>query len=75
MVGENEYIREGDETMATEKELRMRLAHIGVNANNDMGARRIAEQFVQALGLSITETPISYFNGSLIEVNGGYNYK
>ena len=68
MVEENEYIREGDETMATEKELRIRLAHIGINAKDDMGARRIAEQFVQALGLSITETPISYFNGSLIEV-------
>ncbi len=41
MVGENEYIREGDETMATEKELRMRLAHIGMNAQNDQKARQV----------------------------------
>lgn len=46
----------------------MRVAHIGINATNDEEALTFAKQFLSLMGLPIKETPISYFNGDLIEI-------
>ena len=46
----------------------MRVAHVGINATDPADALGIAELFSTMMGLPVIETPVSYFNDSLIEV-------
>ena len=46
----------------------MKVAHVGINANDDKEALQFAEKFLSLMGLQINETPVSYFNDSLIEI-------
>lgn len=46
----------------------MKVAHIGINAKDKDEALDFANQFLKLLGLPVNETPISYFNDSLIEI-------
>lgn len=46
----------------------MRVAHVGINAGDDKEALKFAEQFLKMMGFQINETPISYFNDSLVEI-------
>ena len=46
----------------------MRVAHVGINAADPADALEIAELFSTMMGLPVTETPVSYFNDSLVEV-------
>ena len=46
----------------------MRVAHVGINAANPADALEIAELFSTMMGLPVIETPVSYFNDSLVEV-------
>ena len=44
----------------------MRVAHVGINATDPADALEIAELFSTMMGLPVIETPVSYFNDSLI---------
>ena len=46
----------------------MRVAHVGINATDPADALEIAELFSTMMGLPVIETPVSYFNDSLVEV-------
>lgn len=46
----------------------MRVAHVGINAADPADALEIAELFSTMMGLPVIETPVSYFNDSLVEV-------
>ena len=46
----------------------MRVAHVGINATDPADALEIAELFSTMMGLPVSETPISYFNDSLVEI-------
>ena len=46
----------------------MRVAHVGINAAAPADALEIAELFSTMMGLPVIETPVSYFNDSLVEV-------
>lgn len=46
----------------------MRVAHVGVNAADPADALEIAELFSTMMGLPVIETPVSYFNDSLVEI-------
>ena len=46
----------------------MRVAHVGINATDPADALEIAELFSTMMGLPIIETPVSYFNDSLVEI-------
>ena len=43
----------------------MRVAHVGINAADPADALEIAETM---MGLPVIETPVSYFNDSLVEI-------
>ena len=45
----------------------MHVAHVGVNASDPADALEIAGQFERIFGLPTRETPISYFNDTLVE--------
>lgn len=45
----------------------MRVAHVGINAQNPQEAKEIADLFATLMGLPVNETPISYFSDSLVE--------
>ena len=45
----------------------MYVAHVGINAQGDEDAARIANRFAQLMGLPVSETPPSLFNGTLVE--------
>lgn len=45
----------------------MHVAHVGVNAKDPAEALQIAELFEKVFGLGVRETPISYFNDTLVE--------
>jgi catechol 2,3-dioxygenase-like lactoylglutathione lyase family enzyme len=45
----------------------MRLAHVGINAQNPDEAREIAELFSELMGLEVIETPVSYFSDTYVE--------
>lgn len=49
----------------------MRIAHIGVNAQDGRESEHIAAQFARALFLDVSSTPVSHFAGSLVEVMDG----
>lgn len=46
----------------------MRVAHVGINATDPVDALEIAELFSTMMGLPVIETPVSYFNDSLVEI-------
>ena len=46
----------------------MRVAHVGINATDPADALEIAELFSTMMGLPVIETPVSYFNDSLVEI-------
>ena len=46
----------------------MRVAHVGINAADPADALEIAELFSTMMGLPVIETPVSYFNDSLVEI-------
>ena len=46
----------------------MRVAHVGVNATDPADALEIAELFSTMMGMPVIETPVSYFNDSLVEI-------
>lgn len=46
----------------------MYVAHIGINATAPAEAKEIAETFQKLMGLEVSETPKSYFAGTLVEV-------
>lgn len=46
----------------------MYVAHIGINASAPVEASAIADQFATLMGLSKSETPKSYFSGTLVEI-------
>jgi 2-dehydro-3-deoxyphosphogluconate aldolase/(4S)-4-hydroxy-2-oxoglutarate aldolase len=46
----------------------MRVAHVGINAADEKQAAGWAEDFLRLMGLPVRETPISYFNGELVEI-------
>lgn len=46
----------------------MRVAHVGINATDSKDALEIAELFQTMMGLPVVETPVSYFNDTLVEV-------
>lgn len=46
----------------------MKVAHVGLNAANDGEAAGVAGDFLKLMGLPIRETPLSYFNGDLVEI-------
>lgn len=49
----------------------MRIAHVGINAENAEEAEHIADQFAQLMGLPKVETPISVFSDTLVETMKG----
>lgn len=49
----------------------MRIAHIGVNADDAQDAARLAEQFARVFCLGVRSTPVSHFAGSMVEVMDG----
>lgn len=49
----------------------MRLAHVGINAQDRQEAQEIAEQFARLLFLPITTTPISHFADTMVEIMDG----
>ncbi len=46
----------------------MKVAHIGINAANAAEGGVWANEFLTLMGLPIRETPVSYFNGELVEI-------
>lgn len=46
----------------------MYVAHVGINASAKEEAKSIAETFQSLMALPVSETPKSYFAGTLIEV-------
>ena len=46
----------------------MKVAHVGLNAANDGEAAGVAGDFLKLMGLPVRETPLSYFNGDLVEI-------
>lgn len=46
----------------------MKVAHVGINANGNEEAAGFADKFLKLFGLPVKETPISYFNDSLVEI-------
>ena len=46
----------------------MRVAHVGINATDPADALEIAELFSTMMGMPVIETPVSYFNDSLVEI-------
>lgn len=53
------------------QELGMHIEHIGINAADEAEAARIAALVEALFGLEQSETPVSYFNDTLIEVMKG----
>ena len=49
----------------------LHVAHIGINAASAEEAREVAELFELLMGLEPTETPVSWFADSLVEVMSG----
>ncbi len=45
----------------------LHVAHVGINAANPDEAREIADLFAQLMNLPSIETPVSYFNDTLVE--------
>ena len=50
------------------EKLNLRILHVGINANGDDDAHRIADQFETLLGFTPNENPLSIFSSPLIEI-------
>lgn len=46
----------------------LHVAHVGINGTDPKDALEIAELFQTMMGLPVIETPVSYFNDSVVEV-------
>ncbi|MBS5450726.1 MAG: VOC family protein [Coriobacteriia bacterium] len=49
----------------------MRLAHVGINAQDAADAARIADEFHTLLHLSTSTTPVSHFADTMVEIMDG----
>ena len=46
----------------------LHVAHVGINGTDPQDALEIAELFQTMMGLPVIETPVSYFNDTVVEV-------